>query len=226
MAVVCCGCISVRVRTRLRTARHAAALDAGETLSDTSPHVASLRTGNTVKPLCSRIADRMGLVESRDYERVCLGEAGFAYMIEALAGENTTFGACDIGASSITASTERAARGIRFSRATHRSALAVLIHAPLKKRGMWAFFEPLHLYVWMALLGTIFATPFFVFFFEAVFSKWCATSPAVRRCVYTAARAGRELHMPQRTPAPQTPARVPASTTLGPCRRLIVCRVA
>lgn len=115
-------------------------------------------------------------MENRDFERVCLGEGGFSYMIEALAGANTSITTCDIGVSSITASTEREERGIRFSRASHRSSLAILVHAPLKRRGMWAFFEPLHFYVWMALLGTIFVTPFFVFFFEAVFSKWCVAS--------------------------------------------------
>lgn len=135
----------------------------------------------------------MGLVESRDYERVCLGEAGFSYMIEALAGDNTTFGACDVGVSSITASTERENRGIRFSRATHRSALAVLVHAPLKKRGMWAFFEPLHLYVWMALIGTVVVTPFFVFFFEAVFSKWCAL-PRSCACIAATCVAPRHVY--------------------------------
>eukprot|EP00892_Ulva_mutabilis_P009355 jgi/Ulvmu1/6792/UM030_0130.1 len=116
----------------------------------------------------------MGLVESRDFVRVCLGEGGFKYMIEALAGESSEFGDCDLGVSSITASTEREQRGIRFSRATHRSALAILVHAPLQKRGMWAFFEPLHFHVWMALLVTIVVTPLFVFFSEAVFSKWTA----------------------------------------------------
>lgn len=122
---------------------------------------------------CSQVAATMDLEEGVDYERVCLGEGGFQYMLSSLVGENTTLGVCDMGVSSITASTEREERGIRFSRATHRSALAILVHAPLKQRGMWAFFEPLHLYVWMALLGTVVVIPFFVFFFEAVFARWC-----------------------------------------------------
>ena len=65
-----------------------------------------------------------------------------------------------------------------FSRATHRSALAILVHAPLKQRGMWAFFDPLHYYVWVALVVTIIVVPFFVFFFEAVFAKWCVIHPS------------------------------------------------
>lgn len=116
----------------------------------------------------------MDLEKDVDYERICLGEGGFQYMLNSLVGDNTTLGKCDMGVSSITASTERENRGIRFSRATHRSALAILVHAPLKQRGMWAFFEPLHLYVWMALLGTVVVIPFFVFFFEAVFARWYA----------------------------------------------------
>lgn len=140
------------------------------------PRVCRSRQRDIVTCVCSQVAERMGLVENRDFERVCLGEGGFSYMIEALAGANTSITACDIGVSSITASTEREERGIRFSRASHRSSLAILVHAPLKRRGMWAFFEPLHFYVWMALLGTIFVTPFFVFFFEAVFSKWCVAT--------------------------------------------------
>lgn len=120
--------------------------------------------------------------EGVDFERVCLGEAGFQYMMESLVGTNTSNGTCDIGVSSITASTERENRGITFSRATHRSALAILVHAPLKTRGMWAFFEPLHFYVWMALLGTIVVVPFFVFFFEAVFAKWYAAPRNV--CIF------------------------------------------
>lgn len=53
------------------------------------------------------------------------------------------------------------------------------VYAPLKQRGMWAFFEPLHVSVWMALVFTVIVTPFFVFFFESVFSKRCATTPVV-----------------------------------------------
>eukprot|EP00892_Ulva_mutabilis_P006137 jgi/Ulvmu1/3896/UM018_0117.1 len=122
----------------------------------------------------SNVAERMGLKETKDYVRVCLGEGGFSYMIDSLAGENSTYGVCDIGVSSITASTEREARGITFSRATFRSGLAILVHAPLMQRGMWAFFDPLHYYVWIALVVTIIVIPFFVFFFEAVFAKWTA----------------------------------------------------
>lgn len=125
---------------------------------------------------CRRITELLELQEGRDYEHVCLGENGFGYMIDNLARANTTLPThCDIGVSSITASVEREDMGIQFSRTTHRSALAVLVFAPLKQRGIWAFFEPLHVYVWMSLVFTVIVTPFFVFFFESVFSKRCAT---------------------------------------------------
>lgn len=129
---------------------------------------------DTAKADCRAVAQELGLVEGRDFERVCLGERGFRMMIDDLAGSNSTIGNCDIGASAITASSEREDLGISFSRATYRGSLAIMKFAPLKKRGMWAFFKPLHVYVWMALLVTILVTPFFVFFFESVFSGRCA----------------------------------------------------
>jgi Ligand-gated ion channel len=141
---------------------------------------------------CRRVTDLLGLVEGRDFQHVCLGETGFKYMIANLARQNTTYARCDIGVSAITASRERESLGITFSRATHRSALAVLVHAPLKQRGMWAFFEPLHLEVWVALVLTIVVTPFFVFFFESVFSKRCALPPPrLRACRAQPVRAPR-----------------------------------
>lgn len=124
--------------------------------------------------VCRKVTDMLGLQEGTDFEHVCLGEDGFSYMIDNLARKNTTLPPqCDLGVSSITASSDREEMGIQFSRTTHRSALAIMVYAPLKQRGMWAFFEPLHVYVWTALVFTIIVTPFFVFFFESVFSKRC-----------------------------------------------------
>jgi hypothetical protein len=122
---------------------------------------------------CSAMAQDVSLIEGPDYVHVCMGELGFSLMLDNLSGKNTSLGHCDIGASAITATVEREHAGITFSRATHRSALAILTYAPLKKRGMWAFFQPLHIHVWMALLVTIIVTPFFVFFFESIFSGRC-----------------------------------------------------
>lgn len=117
------------------------------------------------------MANALNLVEGTDYVHVCVGERGFSAMLDSLAGDNNTLVQCDIGASAITASSEREDRGITFSRTIYRSALAIMYYAPLHDRGSWAFFGPLHLNVWMALLVTIFITPFFVFFFESIFSN-------------------------------------------------------
>jgi hypothetical protein len=128
---------------------------------------------------CREVVQILELTEGVHYEHVCLGESGFSYMIDNLARINTTLPPqCDMGVSSITASVEREEKGITFSRTTYRSALAVMVYAPLKKRGMWGFFAPLHHFIWMALVLTILATPIFVFYFESVFSKQCDLSSA------------------------------------------------
>jgi hypothetical protein len=111
-----------------------------------------------------------------------MGEFGFGIMIDDLAGINRTLGQCDIGVSAITVTSGREAMGLTFSRATYRSSLAIMTYAPLKRRGMWAFFTPLHLHVWMALLVTIVVTPFFVFFFESVFSGRCDACHCLDTC--------------------------------------------
>lgn len=118
-----------------------------------------------------------------------MGEVGFGPMLDDLAREDWTRPSnasdslsrhhpgdeylCDIGASAITANTDRVARGIRFSRATLRSDLAIMIYAPLLERGKWAFFAPLALSAWFMLAATTMVVPLFVFFFEAVFSNQC-----------------------------------------------------
>lgn len=104
----------------------------------------------------------------------CLGPNGFAYIIQSLKGQNFTYGVCDIGVSGITDTTERRDAGITFSRSTYRAYLAVLVHAALEQRGTWTFFSPLHPLVWLMLMATVMVTPLIVFFFEAVFNKWCA----------------------------------------------------
>jgi hypothetical protein len=58
---------------------------------------------------------------------------------------------------------------------TYQNGLQALVEAKLRKRGMWAFFQPLHWTVWAALVATIFVVPFFVFFFEFILSSRCAS---------------------------------------------------
>lgn len=129
---------------------------------------------NVLYICCSEVADRLGLLEGPDFERVCLGEKGFNYVIDALNETDGTYGRCDVGVAAITVSSEREDHGIIFSRATHRSYLAVMVYAPLKQRGKWAFFEPLDTFVWIGIALTVVLTPLIVFFFEAVFNKRCA----------------------------------------------------
>lgn len=130
--------------------------------------------------------------EGVHYELVCMGELGFGPLIDDLAREDWKKLSnssdplsrhhpdgnhlCDIGASAITANSDRWARGIQFSRATLRSNLAIMVYAPLLERGKWAFFAPLALSAWFMLAATIVMVPVFVFFFEAVFSNRCAPS--------------------------------------------------
>ena len=55
---------------------------------------------------------------------------------------------CDVSAQTITVTTERTRRlGLQFSRATYRGYLAILLYAPLKRRGPWAFMRPLEMRV-------------------------------------------------------------------------------
>eukprot|EP00892_Ulva_mutabilis_P009353 jgi/Ulvmu1/6790/UM030_0128.1 len=119
------------------------------------------------------VAEALNLTEGTDYKHVCLGKGanGFPYVIDSLAGDDDTYGACDIGVSGITATAERKDRGITFCRPIYRAFLSVLVHAHLERRGTWAFFTPLHAHVWFALVATVFLTPLLVFFLEAVFNK-------------------------------------------------------
>ena len=114
-------------------------------------------------------------MEGRDYEHKCLGEYGFSYLIESLKGKNDSFGMCDIGVSGITVTSSRTKDGIMFSHPICNAKLVVMVHRPLPQRGSWAyaFFNPLHWTVWVALLGLVVVTPLIVFFFEAVFNKGC-----------------------------------------------------
>jgi hypothetical protein len=139
--------------------------------------------------MCSLVASNIGLVEGRDWVRVCMGEEGFGPMIKDLSeykevhsGNTTTLVEtsakyCDMSAQTITVSVDRVEKmGIKFSRATYRGSLAVLVHAPIKRRGIWAFLRPLEDSVWGMLLATVFALPFLVVFFESIFSgRWAST---------------------------------------------------
>ena len=160
--------------------------------------VAALALVTILLILFRQVAKVLGLREGTEFRWVCLGENGFGPMIDDLArlpfdamdisrpNQTHPGGAylCDIGVSSITANVERARMGILFSRATHRSHLAVMVLAPLQPRGRWAFFQPLASPVWLSLGATILIVPFIVFFFEAVFSaKYAAAARTTTACI-------------------------------------------
>ena len=162
---------------------------------------------------CSQVADLLGLEKGTDWEPVCLGELGFGPLIDDLAREDwnrpsnasDTLSShhppgdhlCDIGVSAITANSERWRRGIQFSRATLRSNLAIMVHAPLLERGKWAFFAPLALSAWAMLAATTMVVPMFVFFFEAVFSSQCDSSIYYFPSVFRVLMGRRALYVAQ-----------------------------
>ena len=120
----------------------------------------------------------MGLQQDTDWVPQCMGKE-FNSLIASLINNQSYVeidGAprCDVAGSIITITHERHQLGIEFSRGTSRPNIAVLVYSRLRGRGVWAFFEPLALWVWLALLATIFVVPFLVFFFESMFSSRCA----------------------------------------------------
>jgi hypothetical protein len=131
--------------------------------------------------VCSYVADALGLVEGRDYTRVCMGERGFDAVIQDLSEyatrQNKTLRPaqyCDISAQTITVTKERTgALGIHASRRTYRGHLATLVIASLQRRGIWAFMQPLEWRVWVMLLATILAVPFILIALDSMFSTRC-----------------------------------------------------
>lgn len=113
------------------------------------------------------------MTEGVDYQHVCVGLA-FREMIDSLTGKGPkNFPRCDVGVSGITVSSERKKNGIEYTEPTHHDKLLAMVHADIQKGGTWAFFQPLHWSVWVAVLVTMFTLPFFIFFFEFKISERC-----------------------------------------------------
>lgn len=72
--------------------------------------------------------------------------------------------------SSITATVKRLDQGINFSGPTYRGALAIMVLADVRSSGKWAFMQPLHWSVWVALLVSAFVVPVIVVVLERVLS--------------------------------------------------------
>ena len=126
-----------------------------------------------------RIAEDFGLQEGRDYVHVCLGTE-FAHLVDNLRNDTLPAGVprCDVGASIVTATSERRDAGVEFSSATYRNKLAVMVHGTVEGGGLFGFFKPLHTSVWLAVLGTILVVPFFVWLCEYVLLRRCAAARA------------------------------------------------
>ena len=178
------------------------------------PHTSSLppldlhlRKQSTPRPPARRrSAEQLGLRQGVDYVHVCLGD-DFANLISNLANETRPADVprCDVGLASITETSQRKERGIEFSQVTYRNKLAVLVVGKVISRGMWAFFQPLSVSVWLCLLGTIFVVPLFVFLCEYVIMRRCApscTSPGTA-----------QLQWPANCVQRQSRARAPAGTS-------------
>lgn len=154
------------------------------------------------------MASDLGLEEGRDYVHVCLG-TDFPKLIESLSNATTPppgVPRCDVGASSITETSMRRQAGIEFSQATQRDKLAVLVDGKVQTGGPWAFFQPLHLSVWLSMLATILVVPFFVFFCEYVLSNRCGPCPlGPHRCVFERLCAPRaNTLLPRSQSSPET----------------------
>jgi hypothetical protein len=133
-----------------------------------------LNGSGIVSSLCRKVAEEFGLVEGLDYQHVCVGLA-FAEMIKTLNGTAPpNFPECDVAASAVTVFKERKEGGIEFTDPIYHDKLLAMVTGRIQKRGTWAFLQPLHWSVWLAALATMFAIPFFVFFFEYVVAGRCA----------------------------------------------------
>lgn len=111
-----------------------------------------------------------------------MGEGGFDAVISGLSEvtppQNKTLPParyCDISAQTITVTKERTQDlGIQVSRRTYRGHLATIVIASLRRRGMWAFMQPLEWRVWTMLLATILAVPLLLLILDSAFSSRCA----------------------------------------------------
>jgi hypothetical protein len=130
------------------------------------------------------VADALNLRRGQDWVPVCMGEGGFDAvehdLTEYVSASNRTYRPaqyCDLSAQTFTVTYERAVtQGMQFSQATYKGYMAIMAHAPVRKRGIWAFMRPLDWPVWVALLGTIFAVPCLVVVTETAFSGRCESA--------------------------------------------------
>jgi hypothetical protein len=133
---------------------------------------------------CRAVALRIGLVEGKQYRRVCMGNLGFGVMIDELAGRTTSSREkCDMAVSSVTETIERTNDGTTFSKATLKDSLAIMTYtAPdegtRKAHSFVNWLMPLHQNVWLSALGVVIVLPFLIFGLELGFSRRYDAAPA------------------------------------------------
>lgn len=82
---------------------------------------------------------------------------------------------CDLFASGLSGHSERSIElGLQFTRPIIRSSVAAMVHAPVKVRGIWAFFQPLSWSLWVTMAGASLAVPVGVVCLELLFKSRCA----------------------------------------------------
>lgn len=137
---------------------------------------------------CRRISDMLGLVKDKHYVHACMGNNGFAVLIDELEDKPTdSIVRCDIGVSSITENQLRTDQGITFSAATVRESLAIMTFVPDAApidgpEGLTSWLKPLHRNVWFVALGAVICLPFLIFFVEVGLSSRCAPLPLMLPC--------------------------------------------
>lgn len=130
---------------------------------------------------CRRIAAQLNLTENADWQRICLGGAAFyegiADLSEYVNATSKVYRParyCDLFAAGLSGSSERSRDlGLRFTRPIIRSSVAALVHAPVKVRGMWAFFQPLSWSLWLAMAAAMLSVPLVVVTLELLFKSRC-----------------------------------------------------
>jgi hypothetical protein len=125
------------------------------------------------------IAAKLDLEEGTDFVRICLGGAAFYKVVQDLgeyanvtSKEHSPARFCDLSGSSMAATSARAVRqGLLFTRPVYRASIGALVYAPVKVRGIWAFFQPFKIEAWLWMAGVVLVVPLIVIFFELLFES-------------------------------------------------------
>lgn len=121
--------------------------------------------------LWSILTNRLGLREGVDWNRICAGGSAFYATLQDMAERNGTDAVCDMTASGITATPERAiGMGLQLTRPIMRSPSVAMINAPIDTGSRWEFMRPLSIQLWVAMSTVVILIPVVVVAFELVFS--------------------------------------------------------